>query len=259
MSFPRRYTAWYDKEQGTHGNPHPVLVGRNFRIQTSRQTRDYLFCAEGERRLDRDGENWVMRHCYRGRGVFRLRTILQKEQPIQKGPDIAAYSATAVSGVEIQQLAYFAASVVWRASLKNWDVNGHRYEANNLGPYGEQLRTYLLGQAEFPQESSLNVVLSHLNFPVLAWNYPDCVRIDAGRCHRFHIPGITFLLVLGKQVPSAWQHICVIRGPVNPIYVGKFGDALVQTQLLALMGMIKTPQPYDNVIEGYEHFLGNTE
>jgi hypothetical protein len=94
---------------------------------------------------------------------------------------------------------------------------------------------------------------------VLAWNYPDCIRIDAGHCHRFHIPGITFLLTLGKQAAAEWRTICLVRGPANPIYIANFGDALIQTELLALMGKIKTPRPYDNVIEGYEHFIGTAE
>ena len=257
--IPKALYRLYRGDGKEFRNPNPVLLGYKYRRQTSKQTTDYLLCAECERRFDQNGESWVMFHCYRGRRVFRLRSLILQTQSIATGPDLAVYSASAISNIHIEKLAYFAASVIWRASLRNLDFGGAKYEAIKLGPYQEQLRSYLLGQGEFPQNALLHVVLSHLEFPLLAGNHPDSIHVDEGRCHRFHIPGISFLLTFGKHIPANSRLSCLVHGPLHPIFIGKAGDAFVQTALLSLIGQIRMPLPDDNVIEGYECALSKTE
>jgi hypothetical protein len=57
-------------------HPDPVLLTSTVRRQTSFQATQYLLCAECQKRFDQNGEDWVMRHCYRGRDRFRLRELL---------------------------------------------------------------------------------------------------------------------------------------------------------------------------------------
>ena len=236
-------------------NPHPYLISLSGSRQTSKsQATHYLLCATCEKLFDQNGEDWVMRHCYRGRNVFRLRALLQQSAEVERGEDAIVYSATAAPET-IHKLAYFCASVLWRAAVRNWRFLDQAYEAIPLGIYQEQFRTYLLGNSDFPSNAVVNVVLSHLTSPVLAWSVPETIRIDRCRVHRFHVPGITFSLYLGKQAPVECSPICLLRSPIHPIYVAKFGDAFVQTSLLVLMGKIKTPAPADSVMEGYENAL----
>lgn len=244
---------------GSGTNPNPVLIGYKRKAQTSRQVTARLLCGQCEQLFNRNGEDWVLKNCYRGRGIFRLRTMLESMQPVEAGPEARAYAAAANPNVAVEKLAYFAASVFWRASLQKWDVAGHKHEPTRLGPYQQEFRAYLSGQSAFPEHASLTLVLSQLKHPVLAWNFPDSIHIDSGYCHRLHIPGMTFLMAVGKLAAVAWEPICLVRSVPRLIYIAKFGDALVQTELLALMGKIRTPRPYDNVVEGYEHLLGSTE
>jgi hypothetical protein len=239
-----------------HKNPHPFLLSANRREQTSKQATHHLLCDECEKRFDRNGEDWVLKHCYRGRGVFRLRKLLEQSAQIESGSEALVYSASAVPGIDTGQLVYFCTSVFWRASLRAWTLSDQKYEALSLGnAYQEEMRKYLLSEASFPRNAVVTIILSHLKTPVLAYNFPDSLRLESCHCHRLHIPGVTFMLMLGKQAPQDFGQICVFRSPVRPIYVSKHGDALVQTALLALIGKIKTPRSNDSVLEGYESLV----
>ncbi len=88
-------------------NPHPVRLTSEGRQQTAFQARSHLLCPNCERRFNENGENWVMRHCYRGRGVFRLRALVEKTTPISSDDTFAIYSASETQDVEIEQLVYF--------------------------------------------------------------------------------------------------------------------------------------------------------
>jgi hypothetical protein len=70
-----------------------------------------------------------MRHCYRGRGVFRLRAFLESINPSEVNPEIQTYSASSVPAIDIRRLVYFSTSVFWRASVQDWYVEGLRYQA----------------------------------------------------------------------------------------------------------------------------------
>ena len=79
-----------------------------------------------------------MRHCYRGRGVFRLRALVEKTTPISSDDTFAIYSASETQDVEIEQLVYFCASVLWRASVMEWCLEGETYGPIRLGPYQDK-------------------------------------------------------------------------------------------------------------------------
>ncbi len=121
----------------------------------------------------------MLRHCYRGRGVFRLRTLLEESTPVHADADTRIYAATLVKSVSIESLVYFCTSVFWRASVMDWWSSGKKYEQISLGDrYQEEIRQYLLGEGEFPQNAAVTIILSTLHQPVIAFNFPVSVRIE---------------------------------------------------------------------------------
>ena len=217
-------------------NSHPLRLVDGDRKQTSQQAREYLLCADCETRFDRGGESWMLRHLYRGRGVFRLRAIVQACPPLYSESGITMHSAESLPKGSIGQIVYFSASVIWRASICDWWAADKKYEALSLGSYQEEFRSYLLGQGEFPQAAVLTVVLSSLERPVIAFNFPVPSRLDGCRCHTLHVPGITLQMMLGKRLPDGATELCVLRGPSHPIFVSDTGDAYAQRGLLIAMG-----------------------
>jgi hypothetical protein len=227
---------------GRASNPlHPdtVQVSLNDRRKSSEQARRHVLCSDCEQRLNRLGEKWILRHCYRGRGVFRLRTELRKRTPLGPVSEIEAYSA---SMEEVAILAYFSLSTVWRASLCDWPARGRTYHSIDLGPYQEQLRRYLLGESDVPSNIALIVTLSQMAIPVLAFNLPVSYRADGCRCHGFHIPGMSFVIAIAKGMPGSWPDICIFRNPLRPIIISTVSDEHTQEQILKLMG--KTAPPW---------------
>lgn len=219
------------------GHANPVIVTSKVRRQTSYQARKHLLCAECETRFDQSGEDWVMRHCYRGRDRFRLRDLLEKSKPIGTDDGIVLYCASSVEGVSIAKIVYFCTSVFWRAAVCDWDASGQHYEAISLGTkYQEQIRQFLLNQSDFPQNAAILLLVSQLPRPHVVFSFPYTTRMDFRHCHTLHIPGITFQLSLAGQNDPEATEACLVRSPVHPIFVCKEGDERVQRSILRLMG-----------------------
>jgi hypothetical protein len=232
-------------------NPHPVRLNATGRQQTAFQARSYLLCGKCEKRFDENGENWVMRHCYRGRGVFRLRALVEQAQPSFSEREFSVYSTAALQDIKSEQLAYFCASVVWRASVRDWCVEGYNHEAIKLGPYQDEIRRYLLNETGFPRSATINVVLSRLRTPALTFSFVDTARVDEGHCHRLSIPGITFMLTVGKRAVED-SAICLMHSPEHPIFISTAGDERVQREVLRLMGKVAPRWGSYPLVEGFE-------
>jgi hypothetical protein len=174
-----------------------------------------------------------------GAGFSACESRLQESTPYYAESDVI-YSAQ-TEDVSIESLVYFCSSVFWRASVVDWSSGGRKYERISLGePYQEELRRYLVGDSVFPQHVAVAVILSGLAQPVLAFNFPVSVRTELGYTHRLHVPGITFLLMIGKALPNPLD-ICILRSSVHPIFESKIGDERVQSEILRRMGKVAPP------------------
>ena len=194
-----------------------------------------------------------MKHCYRGRGRFRLRAILDASVAAAEEGNFKIYDASANVAIRIDRLVYFCTSVFWRASVGPWYSSGQRYQGISLGnQYQEQIRRYLLGEESFPLNAAVTVILSRLEYPHLGFNFPDTVRVDSCHCHTLHIPGMTFQLSLGGHVPQDASYSCILRAPFHPIFVSEHGDARAQRFALHLMGKTDTAWGKYPLVEGFE-------
>jgi len=113
--------------------PDPVLLTVAQRQQTSFQATQYLLCGRCETLFDQNGEDWVMKHCYRGRGRFRLRAILGASAPSAAEGDFKIYDASDNAAVRIDRLVYFCTSVFWRASVRTWYSSANGIKASAWG------------------------------------------------------------------------------------------------------------------------------
>ena len=183
-------------------NPNPVMVTGGRASATSRQIADRFLCVDCEGRFSDGGERYVLGQCARPSGDFKVRELVEQATPLCKGPQFRVYDVAGVLGSRTDDYLYFAASVFWRAAARAWLAAGTLRERFSLGDaYQEQFRLYLLGRAGFPANGRLLVHIwsdRAIDFTTIA---PCTSRVDGERRHKFCIPGITFILFLGGQVP----------------------------------------------------------
>jgi hypothetical protein len=213
-------------------NPNTILITTDGSRESSKQAWLHLLCGVCEKRFCDYGERWVLQNCYRGRGRFRLRESVRQRPLLSTDEQFEVYSA---SEDEIAHLAYFALSVTWRASLCDWPHRGLVYEHRELGPYQDEIRRYLSGDSIFPQFAAVNVNLSRLPVPVLAFKFPESFRALECHCHRFHIPGMSFVVALGRR-NSQLRDLCIVKSSSHPIFVNTLSDERVQDEFMRLLG-----------------------
>jgi hypothetical protein len=221
-------------------HPDTVLLTEGSERKSSEQARRHLLCADCEQRLNNNSERWVLRNCYRGRGRFRLRQELRTRIPLDPNPQLLAYPA---QPDEFRQLFYFCLSVIWRASLCDWECRGQMFPQIELGPYQDQIRKYLKGEAGVPERVDVIVVLSMLEKPMLGMCLPLSYRGDSGHRYRFHIPGMMFDSAVGGDSREPKPDV---------VFIGEFGDRAAQDSVMHLIGRKAPPGLRFPLAEGTE-------
>jgi len=135
-------------------NPNPIVGTPEETGPRQEQVVAPLLCRKCERRFNVNGEKWVLENGYRLNGPSRLYQTLQAAEPLPEVPSGTAYAGAELPDLDMDKLAYFGASIFWRASLRVWPVTEER-RFLDLGRYAELLRRFLLGEAEFPLDMVL--------------------------------------------------------------------------------------------------------
>ena len=135
-------------------NPNPVIVGRDVTATTSKQGSDYVLCSDCEQLLNRNGESWMLRQVWDGKR-FPLLDRLSLAHRDYTFQEALVFSGNAV-GIDTDKLAYFGLSVFWRAAVHRWEYPfGGFTQPINLGAAQESMRKFLLGQQDFPLETTV--------------------------------------------------------------------------------------------------------
>ena len=217
-------------------NQSPVLFGNGYSYSTDKQVTDYLLCLDCEARFRRLGEDWVLRQCYRGGSTFRLRSTVQSVAPDRQNADVQVYSLTgnpAITPAESEMLIYFAMSVFWRAGVHTWRYQGHRIGID-VGPYLEQIRLYLTGEAAFPSRVILVIRVSSLVKLAEFMNAPEGRNEDGFHFRSFAIPGLTFLLFVGGRLNEQWFELATAPTPARYVSISPNADITALMIMAAL-------------------------
>ena len=194
-------------------NPNPIsstVLGTGPRQE---QVVAHLLCRTCEDRLNRNGEAWVLDH------PSKLHQVLRQAKPLPNHASGTVYAGAEIPCLDMNRLAYFGASVFWRASAAAWRNTQQRTALLTLGPYREQLRRYLLDEAEFPQHAVLWAAVCRAPLPPPVMSFPCGERSREGFYrYTFDIPGLSFMLHVGKQIPSRMRELCVVRSAQRIIF-----------------------------------------
>jgi hypothetical protein len=212
------------------GSANPVVVTQEVAIQISNQAQADLLCSECEERLNNGGETWVLRNRWLSETQSPLHAVLAAATPVPGSRDeVAVYEGGTTAGLDMDKLVYFAASVFWRGAVYDWRIRNLGTTRLDLGPYEEELRLFLLGEAEFPKDAVLVVTVSgspqvlHNEFVMFPFLKHHEVQY---RSYKFMIPGMTFTLLTGKALPEYMRVGCAVRSPQRYVFTGSKMDEL---------------------------------
>ncbi len=204
------------RQGGAEGNP--MVVTREITVQTSRQFWAHLLCGECEGRFNMNGEGYALARVHNA-DRFPLLDLLNVAMPLQATRELALYSGSDI-GIDVDQLAYFAMSIFWRASVHRWTSASGGQIWNPLGNYEEPVRRYLLGETPFPNEMVLVITVCtdfESQSSVLS---PAIVRGDRIDGMGLIARGIQFRLYTGPDIPEALRRVCCVRSERRIILVG---------------------------------------
>jgi hypothetical protein len=225
-------------------NPHPIFLTKDGAVQTSQQIRAHALCSQCEQSLNKNGEDWMLDNFWKEHGGFPLRQKLKAIKPLGSIDGKAIYRGTAIGGVEVRKLSFFALSIFWRASLPVWRINRKRASFISLGSkYEENLRQYLLSNADLERSLSLWVWVSNSAEPVQMINIPYGVRYEAFRVYHFVIPGLFFSLIVGAQQPEGFRQHCFVKSANAPLLLANDFDNFLYKRLFQSTDLARLEQP----------------
>lgn len=202
----------YKTVHGTEKNPHPLHINPVDWRQSSVQDVATLLCDTCEQLIHCQGENWVLRHLLRRTGRFRLLDMVEKWSQSVTVDQYTVYSINSGSPIDFGALAYFAASVIWKASVHKWQSYGQGKNISLGNVYQEKFRRYLLGETRFPDDAVfiMDVTRPENRLKEVLCS-PATSRGDKHYRHWFMTPGVIFEIAVGRLMSDAVRGLCALR------------------------------------------------
>lgn len=194
----------------------PLLMDEDSLCISHRQISGYVLCEKCEALLHKNGEDWVLAHCYRGPDDFPIAATLAALGPdyVHNGNGIFATDRIS-EGVDIDAMIHFACGVFWKAAAYTWRPTRKPIHIE-LGGYTEPLRLFVYGKAPFPEGLILRTRIS-------AWqgdasrlcgvmHPPESGRTVRFRSHQFSMLGLNFELLAGSHIPDPYREFSTAPG-----------------------------------------------
>jgi hypothetical protein len=207
--------------------PHPVVLSGGKPKQGTAQVRDYVLCQVCEDRFRRNGETWVLAQIPHDYGEpFLLHAAANAVTPAIIEPDRVLIAGRTTPGFDMDKLIYFGASIFWRGAAHRWQpIDGYEVPMVHLALYQEELRLFLLGQASFPADVSLIVMLWPYEKVPPGALLPDSSPGTGWERYWFYITGLGFVLDFGRSVPAEIRRRSTSHSPEQFVTISKqFGD-----------------------------------
>jgi hypothetical protein len=200
------------------GEHKPIRIGDGFLLPTDRQTQTHLLCYDCEDVLNRGGETWLLDKLATWERTFPLYDLLADGTPDLDEEGMALYFAAKNPQLKTDKVTHFALGMFWKASVHAWgakDVDSRI----DLGPCSDRIRRWLLGDSEFPKNVYLVASVSRPQRAQITLNDPYESKHQGWRSFILHVPGLLFMLNVGKTVDESMRWLCLNNNLGHPISV----------------------------------------
>jgi hypothetical protein len=158
---------------------------------------------------------------------FLLYEILRKTPPDAVEGDVAIYGAARNPEINVARIVHFAMGIFWKASVHPWK-KGRTEPRIELGPYSEKLRMFLRGETPFPEETVLTVGVQRADVKFITFIDPYRGSAAGHRNFVFHVPGMQFVLAVGKTIDAGLRQCCILGNPLHPITVLDVSERMME-------------------------------
>lgn len=194
-----------------------------------------LLCGACEDRFNKHGEKYVVGKCMKNAQTFELKRILDCSSPSIHVNGFSYFAPKDIPKLNSEKFAYFAASIVWRATAADWG-NDDIANLNNALPdeFKEPLQQYLLKKAEFPRNIYITVCVDDDADPDPIMSLPSG-DIEENMRVSFFIPGIKFNVFFGAEADKELSSNLSRLG-INTIFMYRsFRESCEYQQLRSLL------------------------
>jgi hypothetical protein len=176
--------------------------------QNPQHMKAHLLCSDCEQRFNRLGESEVLRWLApKARKQFPLHDRMRVALPCGEIPPFSVYKGADV-GVDTEKFTYFTLSVAWRRSIHGWkSFDGTPLPPWNLGAFGEQMRTFLIGQAGFPPDTAIMIIVCSDAHSREYWTAPSSDVVYNCLGFEFLARGVYFRALMGHHLPPSFRYV----------------------------------------------------
>jgi hypothetical protein len=217
-----------------HGKRKITYATRTGSGINPKEMEDRLLCLDCEQRFNRLGEQEVLKWLApKSKNDFPLRDRLRVACPCGESSTLSVFNCADV-GIDAVKFTYFTLSVVWRRAIHDWvGFDGEVMPRWNLGIFGEQLRTFLVGKSDFPPDTAVFVIVCSDSYSREFWTAPahDVVYNCLG--FEFLARGVYFRALMGKNLQPNF-HTHSVAPPYGRLLFGHCRNVTIEKlQILA--------------------------
>jgi hypothetical protein len=191
------------------GNNEPVLMTPQLITPTQKQVWQYLLCGDCEQRFSKHGEAFVTSLVQR-KTDFALLDRLKAAVPVTTEPGVTTYSGSA-SGIDTDQLAYFALSMLWRSGVQQWSTLNQQTTGVSLGAFEEPIRQYLAGEAGIPSGVVVIVTVCTDIGSRFTSFLPSERRGTLFPSYSLLVRGVWFHILTSTTLPAEVRELCCVN------------------------------------------------
>jgi hypothetical protein len=200
----------------------PILMTPKVIMATPRQLWAHLLCQACEDRLNRLGENVVLKWLDNNRG-FRLLEWMQRSCVVKEEGGVVTFSARDM-GIDTEPFAHFGLGLLWRGAVHRWKTVEGQTTSVNLGPYEDSIRRYLLGEVGLPD--GVYVILAVCTDKGSRGMVFAPSLVGGARHQMFSIlvRGLWFHIVVDKNAKAGTKEVCCVRSEKKVLHLENCED-----------------------------------
>jgi len=194
---------------------NPIVLTRGTLMASDRQIQHPLLCFDCEQILNFEGENWCVDKLATFEKTFPLYDLVAKGHPVAAN-GTTIYFVRDVPEVETEKIIHFGMGMFWKAAVHSWE-GGTTDPRIDLGPYAEPIRAWLRGESSFPRHCYLVVNIAPPERAQIGLFAPYLAEKKSWHVYYVYVPGLLFMLNVGRRVGDGPKTLCLSNNPDRPI------------------------------------------